>query len=940
MSLAKKRVPTTQSSAESTPVVSSQPESTQDALLSQGAQVETQSEQASSEAVCVAPVGGVVPGPLDVSSEESSVEGGSDVAAEGAGEGGFFGWLGSAFGWGEDAADAKDFTGEYKPIEGNLDVSEHVKADTRFDEKSRLVRTDEETRDIDGGSETEKRSVEFTGKAKGDHEHYDIHSGLTGSKRITSTVEDETGRHVDSLEVSGKVEGGADRDHGETQSSYGSGQVGVSATQADTVTEGDTSTTLTTKESAKVSAGAKSDKDGQAAYDLGGEVGGSIEERTTTQAGDAKVVDTVGVGGKLGGKVTRKDGVTEAKANTELGVSASRATTTQQGDVTHVDTIGGDVKLKGELDKEKEGVRRMGSLQGNLRAEQKDTEKRDDGHTITTTHSQGLSGHGDLEREKDGSFKKSTGVRGTVGVKQDDSWTEDGVTTTDTRRFEGSTALERSAGNTTGSGGLKYGTDHKTVTTDEQGHKITDKSSDDYSVTADTKRFKDDKDKNEQGIGAGYQHRDTHTEEHTTEDGTKVKTSEEDLREIKGDYRQGKGLGVSLSTGNIDREEETLADGTKIVRHHEDKTTLSGDKAGVGLRHTVSGVSEEEKKKLGKDTTLTTSTGKVSGGAGVKVGKDKEGNWSATADADGKATLYEQRLQHKFGDGGLAEAGYEALSAEGKAAATASITKDGVKVGGNASAKATLIGGSARIEAPVFGWKMLGEEVDVAITAGVSAAVLAEANGNINLDVSKGEDLGAELSGGGKAFAGAKAGAEIGAKIRWKRQPDYTQLVKGFAKSLPGGFDDWLVDKVPNDVWGQVAQVLIGTGRSDLVAAKAGVEASAGIGGEAKFGLSLKGGKINATGALSGTVGLGAGVNTNILLDAIDGVRFIGVLAMRGTEWLKDAIAEAADWYDQAIDIVQDEIDEYMEAEKDEGGVSGAVATVVDFFGDSVFGLW
>ena len=63
-------------------------------------------------------------------------------------------------------------------------------------------------------------------------------------------------------------------------------------------------------------------------------------------------------------------------------------------------------------------------------------------------------------------------------------------------------------------------------------------------------------------------------------------------------------------------------------------------------------------------------------------------------------------------------------------------------------------------------------------------------------------------------------------------------------------------------------------------------------------------------------------------------------LFMRGTEWLKEALAQASDWYDDAVDVIQAKIDEYMEAEKAQGGFSGALATAVDWVGDDLFDLW
>ena len=528
-------------------------------------------------------------------------------------------------------------------------------------------------------------------------------------------------------------------------------------------------------------------------------------------------------------------------------------------------------------------------------------------------------------------------------IRVDDTRTEGDVTHGDYWKAGGELALTKDGDTKTAAATAHGGVGSKVTTLNPDGTKTTLTSDHDFSVSGQSiQGKKDDQATQDYGVGAGYGYTSGEMVERTLEDGTKVLEKTESG--VRGDvgYRTDKGVGGSLTFSESSGDRVVDKDGKAVTTSGETAaTTVSADREGVGVRHKVTNTAHEEVDKLGKHTRLTTSVGKTEAEAGAKAGKDADGNWYAEADAAAKASLYEQKVQTKWADGGgEAEASWNALSAEGKAKGRATMTSDAIKVSGNASAKATLIGGNAKIEAPVFGWKMLGEQVDVAVTAGVSAAVLAEANGNIDLDISKGDELGVQMGGGGKAFAGAKAGVEVGAKLRWRRQPDYTDLVKNFAKSLPGGFDDYLVDKIPREVWTEVSHVLIGGGKSDLLAAKAGVEASAGVGGEANFGLSLSGGKINVSGTMSGTVGLGVGVHTNLLLDAIDGVRFAGVLFMRGTEWLKDALAQASDWYDQAVDVIQAKIDEYMEAEKAEGGFSGAMATAVDWIGDDLFDLW
>jgi hypothetical protein len=571
--------------------------------------------------------------------------------------------------------------------------------------------------------------------------------------------------------------------------------------------------------------------------------------------------------------------------------------------------------------------------------------------TVTTqqTESSDLGRHSSVSSDL-GAFEdkeKTVKLGGTnkVGseIRVEDVHTVGDTTHTDYGKAGAELSLTKDGDTRTSAGKIHGGTGSRVTTVAEDGTKNTLTSDHDFSLSGQSIRGKKDGQATQDyGVGVGYGYTSGEIVDRVTEDGTKVSDKHEEG--VRGDlgYRTDKGVGGSLTFKETTQTRSVAADGTPITTgKHEDATTVAADTQGVGVSRKLTDTHSERIDKLGKDTRVTTTVGKTEAEAGAKAGKDADGNWYGEVNAGAKASLYDQKIQHKWdGGGGEAEAGWNALSAEANAKGRATITDDAVKVGGSAGAKATLIGGNARIEAPVFGWKFMGEQVDVAVTAGVSAAVLAEAKGNIDLDISKGDDLGVQLAGGGKAFAGAKAGVEVGAKLRWRRQPDYTDLVTGFAKSLPGGFDDYLVDKVPRAVWTDISRVLIGSGKSDLLTGKAGVEGSAGVGGEAKFGLSLTGGKINVSGSLAGTVGLGAGVHTDLMLDAIDGVRFAGVLAMRGTEWLKDAIKEAGDWYDQAIDVVQDKIDEYMEAEKAQGGFSGALASAVDWVGDDLFDLW
>lgn len=296
-----------------------------------------------------------------------------------------------------------------------------------------------------------------------------------------------------------------------------------------------------------------------------------------------------------------------------------------------------------------------------------------------------------------------------------------------------------------------------------------------------------------------------------------------------------------------------------------------------------------------------------------------------------------------MGNGMTAEASYDAGKAEANAKADAVFNKDQIKVKGVAGAKITMIGGNAKIHLPVHSFTLGGERLQAAVTMGVNAAVLAEVNGEIDVDLEKGSDkFNAGFGGKAEAFVGAKGGAEIGAEFKWLRQSGdkYGQDLKRFARSLPGKADDWIVDQMPEEFWPQLATVLVGQGPSRVLYAKAGVEGRAGLGGSASFSGGFKDGMIHFSGDLSGTVGLGGGVKTDFGVHTVDGARLGGIWAIRGINYISDHLDAVGQWMDKAIDEVQVKIDDYMEAKKRKGGISGMLAGAVDFIGDDLFNLW
>jgi hypothetical protein len=72
----------------------------------------------------------------------------------------------------------------------------------------------------------------------------------------------------------------------------------------------------------------------------------------------------------------------------------------------------------------------------------------------------------------------------------------------------------------------------------------------------------------------------------------------------------------------------------------------------------------------------------------------------------------------------------------------------------------------------------------------------------------------------------------------------------------------------------------------------------------------------------------------------VDGVRLIGVLGMKGMNWLSDAVPEAAAWLDEVFDEIQLAVDNYLESKKQQGGFGGFAASAVDLVGDDLLNLW
>ncbi len=681
---------------------------------------------------------------------------------------------------------------------------------------------------------------------------------------------------------------------------------------------------------------------------LSGQVDGSygVKHGVTTVTDREGLHDERSVTGGLGLKtsVVGRDGklVQTNGADADLRFGHSRREETETGSVESAlsQTVGLGVSQTLDGDQRQEALKARYGLEGS-----RSSTEVVDGRTNKSSINGNGSVTGGYSRDADGVLRRTGGVEVGGGLSNESVWT-DGDTrhkTTSGLDLKGSGSVTEGRG---ADGKLTLGGGRSTEAVTTTGDTVTTATTADradLSLSGAHNKGADGVGTNSGSVSLGLG-RESKTAAVTTGGDGSVRTlTDSSSTKGTGAYAQGTGATVGL-THKVEHVDATVAGNVTTTSSDSRATTAGYDKkTGLGVTQTKDHLGQKKVEALGTkgDTTLTTTKNAVSTTVGAGVKKDADGNTVATANAKANATLYGQEIAKKTAAGTTMSAGYKVGNAEAQAEGKALITKDQIKVGGTAGAKVSLVEGNAKIEAPVFGWSMFGEDFNVNLSAGVSAAVLAEANGKIDLDISKGKDtLGATVKGGGHAFAGAKAGVEIGAALQWKRRPDYSQDIIKFAKSIPGSVDDWLIDKLPEDFWPKFSSTVIGSGASKIVDARAGVTGSAGIGGDASFGFGLSGGKINVSGELSGTVGLGAGVSTDLQLDAVDGVRLVGVYGMRGLTYLSDKISGAGSWMWDVVQQLRKQVDDYMEAKKAEGGFSGGLATVTDFFGDKVFNLW
>lgn len=347
--------------------------------------------------------------------------------------------------------------------------------------------------------------------------------------------------------------------------------------------------------------------------------------------------------------------------------------------------------------------------------------------------------------------------------------------------------------------------------------------------------------------------------------------------------------------GQVVTHSNTLTTDDKGGRKTSDKTTVVGDgQARITENKRESASLDEarkdkekkdadDRKKVGAPTSVTTA---------VKLGAVE----SVTSFGNKKQTD-----KGKIGDSVSTTEETDKLNGEVKGTGEAAWDPaKGLVLTGTAGAKATLYGKTFKIEAGPFSWTWLGETLRASFYGQVSAAAAAEVGGQIAVNYAQnGNKAGIELapgdtkSGGGAAgakvsgFAGLKGGVELGAKVEWVKKGSYkTDLIDWIRKLLARYAPESVANLLSGRVTEYAAGILIGHGGvPTILSAKGGLEGTAGIGGEIGASVGLAGGRIKFEGKLQGTLGLGVGTSIKGELDAIEGVRLLGLLAARGATW-------------------------------------------------------
>ena len=190
-----------------------------------------------------------------------------------------------------------------------------------------------------------------------------------------------------------------------------------------------------------------------------------------------------------------------------------------------------------------------------------------------------------------------------------------------------------------------------------------------------------------------------------------------------------------------------------------------------------------------------------------------------------------------------------------------------------------------------------------------------------------GHGIEGSASGSASAFAGAKAKLTLAGELNWdKKAPDvYAAAAAGnaahlLARWLPANVMSYIpTSYLPTLLNFVLPYVIGGAGPKKIVAGSLGGEASAGLGAELGFNADFEGGAITIGGKAGLTLGAGLAGDYKLTLGALEGMRALSVLFMKGFSSFSDSLQPGTPvltWMGQQATTVRKNVHDYFEARK------------------------